>query len=914
MGTTIRRQPVNFDIPASPNYKFLNITNFRGLDVSSNPFELATNTASDCLNVYVDETNTLTTRPRLEKKISTPLDGTHIGTYNLHNGYLLHYLQNGKGVMRKLIDGAIHEITGDYIPTEKCKIFEQKNSIYLLDHTRYCVIDEHNVLKNVDGYVPTTAVVDLNGVRHDVEPLNLLTDKYVEKYHWENLRTQNFPDNAVITNNHFKLKNRINQTILRYYNDNSLVTNNGGIFNFVPDCLADNIEFQEIVSVATLGTYQLGTYSPYMSKFSDDKTLGIVDGVNGKIHFYTYNNSTWDHTERPSPIGITSELESLDNGFGFNKDKSLIWIKLNNKFTFYKYNTNALIYQEYLTTSSIGRQFIGIDIDALGEIVAVTTTPNNSVASFIYYEDIIKSIEHITLINDIKTAPALIVNNYGISTNGEVCWGCDYNGNVTIFTKISKTEDDIVKYVIDTDNPRKISVPQGVYVTGLMFDDVNGTSWFTDTAYGRPQQLYYCFDYKTDTYHNTRLDTAFVIIPEKILITAKAVYVWDISAGAAISVETTLSDTEDWQSKREQFFKSYLNTRFDNNYWFASKNRYYRSMNNDPTYFPITEYNDLGDSNEEITGFNLANDTTLIAYKKNRVYLIQPFTSSLDTTEYTITESKNTVGNTAFGSPIVTTLTEIPLQINYDGVYGLSQLANVSATERIADLMSEPINDRWLNIDDTLITNAQTLNRLYWTYIILPDNDNKQTMIYLLDNRSNSWYYWELPIVVSDSFVKDNRAEFVDITGNIYYLTTTDIIDINYDEEKVTKYYDDGRKLIPWYWQSQVLPMGTMNYSKRLVNTTFILTDTDDSDGYGLQYNFKVFRKLASSTPEKEISDKLTLVRSTTKKTNISKFGFLQMRISNLTEESRDYEAFENNKLRLVGLGLKYVLLEGLIR
>ena len=84
MGTTVRRQPVNFDIPKSPDYKFLNITNFRGLDVSSNPFELASNTASDCLNVYVDETNTLTTRPRLDKKMDAPLNGRHIATYNIH--------------------------------------------------------------------------------------------------------------------------------------------------------------------------------------------------------------------------------------------------------------------------------------------------------------------------------------------------------------------------------------------------------------------------------------------------------------------------------------------------------------------------------------------------------------------------------------------------------------------------------------------------------------------------------------------------------------------------------------------------------------------------------------------------------------------------------------------------------------
>ena len=67
MGNTIRREPVTSKIPASPDYKFLNITDFRGLDVSDNPFILKTNTASDLLNVYVDEDNALSTRPRLEK-------------------------------------------------------------------------------------------------------------------------------------------------------------------------------------------------------------------------------------------------------------------------------------------------------------------------------------------------------------------------------------------------------------------------------------------------------------------------------------------------------------------------------------------------------------------------------------------------------------------------------------------------------------------------------------------------------------------------------------------------------------------------------------------------------------------------------------------------------------------------------
>ena len=224
MGTTIRRQPVNFDIPASPKYKFLNITNFRGLDVSSNPFELATNTASDCLNVYVDETNTLTTRPRLDRKVVTPLEGEHIGTYNLHNGYLLHYLQEGKGVMYKLINGEKTEVSG-IIPTTKCKYFEQGDKIYLLDKSRYMVIDDTNTLNNVEGYVPTTATVDSTGTRHSVEPINLLTDKYVEKFYWDGLSKYDYetPNSISVINKYYKEYDLQNFIPLMTYEDYSAI-------------------------------------------------------------------------------------------------------------------------------------------------------------------------------------------------------------------------------------------------------------------------------------------------------------------------------------------------------------------------------------------------------------------------------------------------------------------------------------------------------------------------------------------------------------------------------------------------------------------------------------------------------------------------------------------------------------------
>ena len=100
MGNTIRREPVNFEIPASPNYKFLNITDFKGIHISDNPFITDASSARDMLNLYVDETNTLTTRPRLQKKLDllesaiVPEGSTIISINKLDGRYLVQYKYN----------------------------------------------------------------------------------------------------------------------------------------------------------------------------------------------------------------------------------------------------------------------------------------------------------------------------------------------------------------------------------------------------------------------------------------------------------------------------------------------------------------------------------------------------------------------------------------------------------------------------------------------------------------------------------------------------------------------------------------------------------------------------------------------------------------------------------------------------
>ena len=929
MGNTIRREPVNFNIPDSPNYKFLNIANFRGLDVSSNPFELATNTASDCLNVYVDETNTLTTRPRLEKKELkdgsgkdiVPLVGRCVGIYSLHDGYLFHWSHQ----MKILHGDTLTDVLVETMPLTPCKCFEQGDKIYLLGEGRYMVIDENGILNDVEGYVPTRSVVAIDGSRKDVDGLNLLSDKYVDVYFWDGIENpfpqKTFLDYTNAKNNAIK-EMRVLNTFEEYepvliFNDKSILMKNKQTNYLFHGFLVDGF-----TDIKTIPTNILVDSDAFIDAALDSKDILVCD--KNAITLYTYKGgSEWDTegvfirsntTDDPnyptlykeahiSPTGDTVWYLGVAGGLAYTLQ--------------YSHIKESAVVGDYVTT---------FDERVLG---AIFTNEHNDTYGTLFYI-ITKSLDDATM-----------KHVYFKAAGGSYAKIQTFESTTDALGRIA-SDDIYYNYYSDTDKDILYVINRETKIKTKQVYEKNFISKYF--KYDKNKERYYWLDSENilwvapsnepENYYNTfvKIEGNVFFNPDiEYFITENAselrAYVWDKdnpTIQITQKITPVIDDYDDWLIKKELFFKSELFTRFDNNYWFASGNTYFRSQNNDPTYFPITEYSELGDSNEDITGFNIANDTTLLAYKPSRLYLIQPFYSeTTGMTEYSKTESKNTVGNTAIDAPIVTTLTEIPLQINNDGVYGLSQVSNVSAVERIADLMSEPINDRWLNEDDTIIKKAMTLNRLYWTYIILPyTKDNKTdprdvTKIYLLDNRTNSWYYWELPIMIINAFVKDNRAEFVDINGDIFYLTTTDIVNKSFDTQLVTEYYDYGKVLIPWLWQSQVLYLGTMNYAKRLVNTTFILTDTDTQDGYGLQYSFKVFRKLASAVPEKELSGDLTLVRSTTKKTNISKFGFLQIKLSNITEDSQGTEAekaYRNNKLRLVGLGLKYVLLEGLIR
>ena len=968
MGTTIRRQPLSFPIPASPDYKFLNITNFGGLNVSSNPFVVSSNTASDCLNVYVDEDNALSTRPRLQMKYDlaeitgiTSVEHNVIGVYALHNGYLLHAQTREDGCLMYLckedpLNGIYKHIriTGS-IPRTKCKVFEQNDVIYLLTGEGYKnIINNH--ISDVEGYVPTTTIgrfkpvktkdesgaesttIDPDGVPY--ESRNLLTDKYKETFFWDGESDVNAPSNTISFENGYYVKSDVlkNYNVLKYYPDNTfLFTKRNGnrhevyigevskdfmsiveynlLTTFIDYETINNVDYYSTLSIPTTTDNKIFiVYEPYPSyKTAEEKVANgmfMVYHIDSNFKLKTYGGSA-------DLLGAGYKINAWGKTYDCSEDAKYVWSSPSAYWRADSTSQTPRPYSHVAMSSSIesdGRSGYKMVISEIGDIaylircdISDYTNPilyyyenisnykQGDPLKYIFWDDGIYNIDAQRILFLPQGKGVLYRSSvYDKYDTRAVIHLKDNNFKATPFAYTRSGE--LANWVIDYSNPNKL-----YYNTS-----VDGLNYIKDFE---------------DVENHYRLP--FPEMPNVIQIYLKNVIVLKseneyslmyYKSSNEAELKLTLSSVKnDEDSKLKMIFdESKLIERFDNNTWFAAKNYTFHTQYNDPTYVPLSSYNDLGEDSENITGLSIVNDNVLAAYKRNKMYIITPITVG-DELTYSYTETKNVIGNDVPDAPILTTLTEMPTIVSYDGIFALNQLENVQSSDRITTLISENINPRWLKENRDDVRYCVTLNRLYWTYYIIPhyvktrQDPNEYSKIYLLDNRTQQWFYWEIPITVSAGVVRDNKTHLFDGDGKIFTLETSDLI--NEHNPDVTEYYDkvnDEKLIIPWRWISQILSLNTINYSKKLVDTTFILTDTDTQDEYALDYSFKAWRKSVSETNATTISNNIHYVQSTTKRTMIPRFNFIQIRLNN-TEEDLD-----NNKLRLVGLGLKYVLLEGL--
>lgn len=383
-----------------------------------------------------------------------------------------------------------------------------------------------------------------------------------------------------------------------------------------------------------------------------------------------------------------------------------------------------------------------------------------------------------------------------------------------------------------------------------------------------------------------------------------------------------------------QFYKF-----FDNRLWLGGYKNYIAHSGYDENgqprldYFPESGVFKVGndttptDAISDFTGFNIVSDNVLAAYKRNRLYLFTQTTLGGDSgvSTYTYTEVKAEQGNEAIGQPINAPLTSLPFQINRDGIFALTSLTNVYTADKVATLYSQPINSK-LELED--LSKLKTVKHKYWVFFVFPDEDTNRTHIYAYDDRYSYWFYWVVPMQIV-SIYSDENLMLVGTDGVLRAFKTSDIIQ-NYNATDnissiETTYYDvtptHSQKIIPWYWVSQILPLGTISYNKHVSKTTFIMADSDSTDGYAFNYSVKAWRKSTPVAKSSEASGFVYSVQSTTKRTNFNKINFAQITLTNidLTDnvlEYKDYDEYTssidvtNQKIKLIGLSMKYRIME----
>ena len=956
MANTIRRTPVSFDIPDSPDYKFLNITDFRGIAISDNPFTLSSNTASDMLNLYVDETNTLTTRPRLELyesiKKSHPDMTKFLGLYPLSFGFLLHYtepLYSSVTYVLELVYFSNNTLTYKSIShsapsSEKLIVFEQNDNIYIVaDGYHEITYDIENGTptnvgySEVQGYIPTISSGGTNLVAGaDGEDYNLLSDKYKMDFRWDG--TWN-PNDIKISesdtlDNQYRLTYSVNHAFTPYrfiessFTDMDKSSLTGGKWLGVylnHDYLDRYTKTENAWSVTSYGTPPTSILpADYDYLYGDCSSDGSV------VAYYYYSQGDVNVSGPQGCVAIKrnevwnslirDELKhcAFENAVKMSSDGNVVATAYYNisdtlsSVEIYSWNDEDGSYEKIYTKSFSlpSLSFTIFELSRNGNTLIYAGTEEETIVTNILSGTPVELSEKLTS----QTSRSFAISDDGLS----IFWRDTDLGYLGVIENnaITKKENlpskvlevlgkiDYAKFSLDNS---KLYVLKGV----TNRPDVEG--WIVLKNYADSV-------FVPESFAGATQDLSAPHVTNDTVI-----YAYDISNGITIQkvrydfgnerplliLTHTISPDDDiyndFKERQSLLYKAIMSTRFNNERWFASKNIVFFTSGNNPTYVPYMSTTILGESDENVTGFNLVQDDLLIIYKDNYIWAMSPQTfsntSGSTTTDYSVAETKNTVGNNAIGASIVSAYSELPLQIAYDGVYALSQLTNVYASDRISESISNNITKKWLREDKSVIRNAKTINRLYWTYVIL--SYENITKVYLLDNRTTSWFYWELPISVVNAFVKDNVVYMTHTDGTVYTLQTSEII--NKYNPNLTEYYDDGEQIINWYWKSQILPLGTINYSKRLIDTTFIFTDTDSTDEYSLDYKFTAYRKVVSQTNATTISNQLNYIQSTTKKTLINRCNFIQLELSNSVDD------LNNNKLRLVGLGFKYVLLEGLL-
>lgn len=929
---------------SSDDYRTFMIGDFKGIDKSVNPFNAIKSSAEECLNLYVDDEGTLTTRPRIEFEFNIPpaygkIQKTFSFTYKNVYYYAGMCGKDSQNATRWIISSDLK--TWDYLVDHSGNVvdnmFDNGDFLYaIINNELYSTIIKFTYsliqFDKATVYIPTTGTYDAaSGVRVTAgEQDNLLTNKFKTEVFWNpashegnkklHALNYNFVSNEYLKTNKKLTYNNASLTKWKVYKDDKLIVGT-----------ADN---QHIVVFSSTGDvvkiYDMPVDDIIQIDFDYNATLnyllvGCTHGASKLCDFYLFK----DTTNYVSPI-----LSQPWNSGLSSPRVPACCINPDNK-------------QAFLTTDTMLGTRYGWTIELSDEpkIVSQGEIGYRFVRLFwskllgIYVGECVSGLDHAFggILPTVKNSEYLTVDAVVISYTTSIDYTSHvadiYENDSNIYVNLYAGLSRKIYYRQAPDENASPSFALDVIMHPIEFPDEAGFKLTSiDGLSTDPNVRALIYEIESRDYSTIAAvitltkslslsDTNVVVFPDGNMLAYDRLILYNASTKPLMVIQETSKETSEITLEHVG--------RYNNNYvyWSTASNKVYYTANNNPLYIPKSFYDDYGDDTP-VTGVMRISDSYLAVLKQDATYLAW-FDSK--TGYFYANELRTEKGNIAVAQAIVCNYSNLPVVINTDGFWGLGQSTSVNYQDTVYSSLSDALRVELQKLD---LTKCKTHNHKYLTYFAVPNGDS--TTIYVLDNRIQMWFKWVIPIDLKFF------AEYEDYT---YIYTATSVFKLDpytahTNGDLNDAWYADtvnavgSTKHIPWLWVSQPLYLGTLNYKKRIRYMKFLFDNKYESENVTMRYGFLSYKQSERPTKLREYTSPFTRNTFSNEITGITKqvatlktkkirpyipsFDFIQiiLRSNNDSDEFEDADGniitpTLNDKVGLIGLTINYILQEG---
>ena len=940
---------------SSDDYRTFMIGDFKGIDKSVNPFNAIKSSAEECLNLYVDDEGTLTTRPRIdcqadivgdELSWNPTIDDIKNAFEFDYNGVHYHAITTNQ---RRFDERTFWGLSSDFI-TWNGFVDDGGNTVSELFNNGdvlYAVIRNGIYITKIDfttnkisftkasAYVPTTDTYDAtSGVRVTTgEQDNLLTNKFKTEVFWNpashegnkklHALNYNFVSNEYLKTNKKLTYNNASLTKWKVYKDDKLIVGT-----------ADN---QHIVVFSSTGdvvkTYGMPVDGITQIDFDYNATfnyllVGCTHGTSKICDFYLFKDTA----------NYVSAISSQPWNRGLSSPRvPACCIDPDNK-------------QAFLTTDTIsGTGYVRygwiIELSDEPKIVSQGEIGYRFIRLFwskllgIYVGECVSGLDHAFggILPTVKNSEYLTVDAVVILQTTSIDYTSHvadiYENGSNIYVNLYAGLSRKIYYRQAPDKNASPSFTLDVIMHPIEFPDEAGfklTSIDGLSTDPNVRALIYSIasrDYSTIaavitlTESLSLSDTNIVVFPDGNMLAYDRLILYNASTKPLLVIRETSKETSEITLERVG--------RYNNNYvyWSTNSNKVYYTANNDPLYIPKSFYDDYGDDTP-VTGVMRISDSYLAVLKQDATYLAW-FDS--ETGYFYANELRTEKGNIAVAQAIVCNYSNLPVVINTDGFWGLGQSTSVNYQDTVYSSLSDALRVELQKLD---LTKCKTHNHKYLTYFAVPNGDS--TTIYVLDNRIQMWFKWVIPI---------DLKFFAEYEDHTYIYTATSVFKLDpytahTNGDLNDAWYADtvnavgSTKHIPWLWVSQPLYLGTLNYKKRIRYMKFLFDNKYESESVTMRDGFLSYKQSERPTKLREYTSPFTRNTFSNEITGITKqvatlktkkirpyipsFDFIQiiLRSNNDSDEFEDADGniitpTLNDKVGLIGLTINYILQEG---